>query len=437
MSYTKLYSYDDFLSFLSKSGYGEAAKKKKNSLDASLEEQLAALENQKRSINDNSDELARQAYVSYISASKELPEKLTASGLNGGVADNLYLSLANEYQNNYNEIGKERLDKLYQTDYEKTKARLSNSAEYSKALSELYDSAVEKFLGIRENEENRNFESYYKDQDNAQKNADRELEKYINDMLNEQKNADRDLERYKNDTLNEQKNADRELEKYINDMLNSQKNADRDLEKYKNDTLNEQKNADRELERYINDMLNAQKIADRDLEKYKNDTLNDQKNADRETQTAQEKLEAVLELAKIAYQTGDSALLNKLGIKTSDTNQSNKTGNVTVSDLEKQLDYAVSLAKYGNYSLLCKITGLSEEEVALKFSDKKESGYSESQIRDAAKLFMSGDYSNNVLGILKSAYPEFSLSQIWKIWKSVAETEWLMYIDDDYKGPRS
>lgn len=338
MSYSKLYSYDDFLSFLSESGYGDVAKKKKNAIDESLKEQLKSLEAQKKSINDDSDELARQAYLSYISSSKDIPDKLAATGLNGGAADNLYLSLVNEYQNNYNEIGKERKNKLYDTDTEMIKAKLSSSAEYSNALSDIYDSAVEKFLGIRENEEKRNFESYYNDKELSDKAADRKAQ------------SDKDK-------------ADRELEK-----------------------------------------------------------------------------------AKLALQAGDFSVLEDLGIKPSVGNSSSSSSSGSggtggssgnMSELLKQLDYAVSLAKYGNYTLLCSITGMTEEEAALKFADGTDSGYTESQIRDAAKLFMGGDFSKNVLGILKSAYPEYTYEQIWKIWKSVAENEWLMYVNDSYKGPRN
>ena len=160
MSYSKIYSYDDFLSFISQSGYEDAAKKKKSALDLALEQQLGELETQKKKINDNSDELARQAYISYISASKDIPEKLASSGLNGGAADNLYLSVVNEYQNNYNEIGKDRQNKLYDNENDIINAKRESSAEYLKALSDIYNSAVEKFLEGRENEEKRNFESY-------------------------------------------------------------------------------------------------------------------------------------------------------------------------------------------------------------------------------------------------------------------------------------
>lgn len=338
MSYSKLYGYKDFLSFLDGSGYTTAAKKNKKAIDDSLAVQLKELENQKKTINDNSDELARQAYISYMSASKELPEKLDAKGLTGGVADNLYLSLLNQYQNNYNDIGKERQNKLYETDNQMAKARLSSSADYSKSLSDLYNSAVDKFLDVRENEENRNFESYYNDKELSNKAADRKAQA-------------------------EKNKADRELE-----------------------------------------------------------------------------------LAALAFKAGDTSYLEKLGIKvpSSSSSSSGSSGSAGssglsgssggVSDLIKQLDYAVSLAEYGNYSLLCSITGMTEEEAALKFSAGTDSGYTETQIRDAAKLFMSGDYSKNVLGILKSAYPEFSYKQIWNIWKYVAEMEWLMSVDD-YKGP--
>lgn len=334
MSYSKIYGYDDFLSFISKSGYEDTAKKKKSALDLALEQQLGDLEAQKKKINDSSDELARQAYISYISASKDIPNKLSSTGLNGGAADNLYLSLVNEYQNNYNEIGKERQNKLYENDNEMINAKRESSAEYSKALSDIYSSAVEKFLEVRENEEKRNFESYYND---------------------------------------------------------------------------------RELS---------------------------EKAADRKAQTAKESADRELELAKLAFQAGDPSLLEKLGVTVSSNSTGGQTGNggsssSNMNELAKQLEYAVSLAKYGNYELLCSITGMTQEEAALRFSSAEESGYTEQQIKDAARLFMSGDYSKNVLGILKSAYPEFTYSQIWNIWKNIAEYDWFINIDDSYKGPKA
>lgn len=366
MSYSKLYNYEDFISFLSGGGYKDAVNKKKNAYDSALEQQLKALEGQKKTINDNSDELARQAYISYLSTSKELPEKLSMKGFNGGALDNVYLSLANEYQNNYNEIGKDRLNKLNDNDAQMTNARLTSNTEYLKDLSKLYDSAVEKFLDTRESEENRNFESYYNDKELLNKEADRKAQM-------------------------EKAEADRKAQ-----------------------------------------LAKAE--------------------ADRKAQTAQNKADREIELAKLAYQAGDPSLLEKLGIKPSSNSASGSSSNsssnsssgsssninddVSISDLAKQLDYAVALAKYGNYSLFCSITGMSEEEAALTFAEKNK-GYSESQIRDAAKLFMSGDFNNNVLGILKSAYPDFSYPQIWEIWRSIAEQEWMMQINDTYKGPKS
>lgn len=347
MSYSKIYNYDDFLSFLSDSGYAESAKKQKDALNASLETRLSEFEAKKKNINRESDELARQAYISYLSASKELPEKLDASGLNGGAADNLYLSLANEYQNNYTDIGRDRQEKLDDMDLEMSKAKLSSDKDYADSMSKLYDSAVDKFLDVRENEEKRKFESYL------------------------------------------------------------------------------------------------------------NDTKLNDNAADRKADAEKEKADRELELAKLAFEAGDSSLLEKLGIKPSGTIGGVAGGAVNgiitgagggassgglpnaenASDLSKLLDYAVSLAEYGNYDLLCQITGMSKEDAALKFSEEK-SGYTDSQIRDAAKLFMSGDYSNNVLGILKEAYPEYTYYQIWKLWESVAENDWMMKING-YRGPKA
>ncbi len=335
MSYSKIYNYDDFLAFLSDSGYAESAKKQKDALDESLALQISDLENQKENINQSSDELARQAYISYLVSSKDLPEKISATGLNGGAADNLYLSLANEYQNNYNEIGKERQNKLNETDNAISKAKLSNSASFAESLSKLYNSAVDDFLGVRESEEERNFDSFYKEKEYADREADRKAE-------------------------NERAESDREIE-----------------------------------------------------------------------------------LAKLAWETGDFSFLEKLGIVPSvgdDDDSDGSSSGITsslqhITELAKQMDYAVTLAKYGNYDLFCEITGMTEEQAALQFADKSE-GYSESEIRDAAKLFMSGDYSNNILGVLKKAYPDYSYQQIWKLWESVALTEWYMNVSAGYQGPK-
>ena len=173
-----------------------------------------------------------------------------------------------------------------------------------------------------------------------------------------------------------------------------------------------------------------------------NDKELSEKAADRKAQTAKESADRELELAKLAFQAGDPSLLEKLGVTVSSNSTGGQTGNgggftSNINELAKQLEYAVSLAKYGKYDLLCSITGMTQEEAALRFSSVEESGYTEQQVKDAARLFMSGDYSKNVLGILKSAYPEFTYSQIWNIWKNIAEYDWLMNIDDSYKGPKA
>ncbi len=350
MSYSKIYNYKDFLSFLQGSGYADAAKKKKEQQTAALNSQLKDFENQKKQVSAEAEDLARQAYISYISSAKDLPEQLSAKGMTGGAADNVYLSLVNEYQNNYNDISKQKSSRLSAVDDSISKAKLASDEQYSAALSELYSNAVEQFLNIRENEEKRKLESYYKDKEYADKEADRKQEA----------------------------------------LQYSGKNN--------------------------------------------------------------------LDWAKLALQAGDYSYLEMLGIKpdnsqnnysdgfgndyseNNSSNNGNPESNSTsikaedAAELSRLLQYAVSLAEFGNYDLLCEITGMSKEDAALRFADKQ-SGYSEKQVADAAKLFMNGDYSKSVLGILKEAYPEYSYRQIWKIWESVALYEWFIDTRDGYKGP--
>ena len=61
MSYSKIYNYTDFLSFLEGSGYAEAAKKKKEQQTAALNSQLKDYEAQKSKVSAEADDLAREA----------------------------------------------------------------------------------------------------------------------------------------------------------------------------------------------------------------------------------------------------------------------------------------------------------------------------------------------------------------------------------------
>ena len=74
------------------------------------------LNTQKTNINQNADENARQAYIQYMQSKKALPQQLASQGINGGATETANLGLASTYQNNLNDINKNRINQIQDID---------------------------------------------------------------------------------------------------------------------------------------------------------------------------------------------------------------------------------------------------------------------------------------------------------------------------------
>ena len=81
-----------------------------------VEQGVNRLAAQKTNINQNADDNARQAYVQYMQSKKALPQQLASQGVNGGATETANLGLATTYQNNLNDINKNRINQIQDID---------------------------------------------------------------------------------------------------------------------------------------------------------------------------------------------------------------------------------------------------------------------------------------------------------------------------------
>ena len=103
------------------------------------------LDAQKSGVNQNAEELARQAYVSYMQSADKLPQALAASGYSGGMADSQALALETGLQNDQNQILLNRDNTLNGIDSAIINAQLEGSIQGAQAQAELGRDAISAF----------------------------------------------------------------------------------------------------------------------------------------------------------------------------------------------------------------------------------------------------------------------------------------------------
>lgn len=98
---------------------------------AAVKQGVANLNSQKTTVNQNYDDIARQAYITSMQNKKALPQQLAASGVNGGASETAMLGLSANYENNLNKINTGRSSAL--NDIDTAIANLKNEGELSTA----------------------------------------------------------------------------------------------------------------------------------------------------------------------------------------------------------------------------------------------------------------------------------------------------------------
>ena len=127
-------AYDRYLGLVQEQ-YKASAREQDKALTAAVANGVAELRAQAESINQSYDDLARQAYISYMQGAKNLPYTLSVNGLNGGASESALVTLGTAYQENLGASERERLKALRQIDSEIAALRSTGDVERANAAA--------------------------------------------------------------------------------------------------------------------------------------------------------------------------------------------------------------------------------------------------------------------------------------------------------------
>ncbi len=151
--------YRQFDDFYSGNGYGQVGSALKNELDAYTQQTVDGYGALKRTVNNDADKLAREAYISYMQAKNSLPQQLTAAGYTGGMADSFKVGLDSTLQNNQKDIAVNRANAIYELDQSIRQAISAGNMETARQQAQLMQSAISDWNSYTAAQEDRKFNS--------------------------------------------------------------------------------------------------------------------------------------------------------------------------------------------------------------------------------------------------------------------------------------
>lgn len=129
-------AYDRSMAALS-SAYNSSKDLLGQNYNSSLGTMQEAYDNGVAGVNRQADKTQNQAYINYMLSKRDLPQMMTAQGINGGAAESTLASLANQYGNSRNEIDVGRNNNLGDLLQNLNANKASALQAYNSALADL------------------------------------------------------------------------------------------------------------------------------------------------------------------------------------------------------------------------------------------------------------------------------------------------------------
>lgn len=127
--------YGSFEDFLSGTGYDQYAEQTQAAIKAAVQNAVNGYRGQIDTTNQDSDKLARQAYIAKMLGQKNLGQQMAAGGYAGGMADSQRIATETDYQNQLSEIEKQRLATVKELESAITNAQLTGDMQTAQELA--------------------------------------------------------------------------------------------------------------------------------------------------------------------------------------------------------------------------------------------------------------------------------------------------------------
>lgn len=155
-------TYMDYSSYYYDSGYSGIEAQAQALYDAQVQSSVNALSQQKQSINQSADELARQAYIAYLRSRETMPQQLVAMGYNGGLSESRQVALEAGWQDRRNQIGIERDNAIFAIDGAINDAYANGQAALADQLIAIRSQAQSQWNDYVRRQEETSLDNYWK-----------------------------------------------------------------------------------------------------------------------------------------------------------------------------------------------------------------------------------------------------------------------------------
>ena len=150
-----------FEDFLAGTGYDTYSEQTKAAIQAAVQNAINGYRSQIDTTNQDTDELARQAYIAKMLGQKNLDQQLSASGYAGGMADSQRIAAETDYQNQLNDIEKQRLATVKELESAITNAQLTGDMQTAQELASYLQQIQGQWMGYVQNQQQMAQQNYW------------------------------------------------------------------------------------------------------------------------------------------------------------------------------------------------------------------------------------------------------------------------------------
>lgn len=142
-----------FEEFLEQTGYDQYSEATQQRIQAAVEQAVNNYNAQIDQTNQDTEELARQAYIAKMLGQKNLDQQLSAAGYAGGMADSQRIQTETNYENNLQELENQRLKVVAELERAIRDAQLSGDLQAAQELQAYLQAMQSNWMSYVQNQQ--------------------------------------------------------------------------------------------------------------------------------------------------------------------------------------------------------------------------------------------------------------------------------------------
>lgn len=160
--------FENFEQYMDAMGYGDYSEQTQAAIKAAVQRAVSGYNQQIETTNEDSDELARQAYVAKMLGEKNLDQQLAANGYSGGMADSQRIAVETNYENTLADIEQQRLATIRELETAIEQAKLTGDMQAAQELSGYLQQLISGWASYVQNQQSINNQNYWNQRQMAQ-----------------------------------------------------------------------------------------------------------------------------------------------------------------------------------------------------------------------------------------------------------------------------